>query len=313
MKPTLSIVTTLYKSERYIGEFLDKAIKAGEAFGENFEIVVVDDGSPDASRQMVEQRADFDSRIQVIELSRNFGHHPAFWCGMHHARGDFCFLIDSDLEVDPTLLFRFKEKMESSKADVVYGVQESRQGLARTRIFGGLFWKTFSAFSDVNVPPDIMTERLMSRKYMNSLLSMQDNSLFLGGMFYWPGFQQVSLQLVKKPRSGKAAYSLFDRFKLLIEAISSFSSVPLTLIFWIGMGISLLSATYFIYLLLRKLFFPETLLDGFTFLALVTVGGWGTILVALGIIGLYIHRVFKQVQARPVFIVKNIYQRNQEL
>lgn len=312
MIPKLSIVTTLYKSERYIDQFLDKAIKAGKEFGKDFEIIVVDDGSPDGSRQLAERRSDTDSRIRVIELSRNFGHHPAFWCGMHHARGDFCFLIDSDLEVDPAVLSRFKEKMESSKADVVYGIQENRQGSAQTRIFGGLFWRIFSALSEVNVPSDIMTERLIKRGYMNALLSMQDHSLFLGGMFYWPGFEQVPLQLVKIPRSGKGAYSLFSRFRLLVEAISSFSSVPLTLIFWIGVGVSLLSGTYSIYLLLRKLFFPETIVDGFTFLALVSVVGWGAILMALGVIGLYTHRIFRQVQARPVFIVKNIYQKDQE-
>lgn len=311
MIPALSIVTTLYKSERHINQFLDRAIRAGEEFGGDFEIIVVDDGSPDSSRDLAEKRADNDSRIRVIELSRNFGHHPAFWCGMHHARGDYCFIIDSDLEVDPIVLSSFKEKMASSKADVVYGIQESRQGTARTRILGGFFWRIFSALSDTNVPSDIMTERLMNRKYLNALLSMHDNSLFLGGMFYWPGFQQVAIPLIKTPRTGQSAYSLLDRFKLLVEAVSSFSGAPLKLIFWFGICVSLFSGAYSIYLLMRKILYPETLLDGFTFLALVSVGSWGMVLVAIGIIGLYIHRIFKQVQSRPVFIVRNIYQKNE--
>lgn len=308
----LSIVTTLYKSERFIEEFLDKALKAGEEFGGDFEVVVVDDGSPDQSRRLAEIRADVDERIRVIELARNFGHHPAFLCGMYHARGKFCFLIDSDLEVDPAILNKFKSEMESSKADVVYGVQEMRQGAARTRIFGGLFWKIFSVLSDVKVPTDIMTERLMNRKYLNALLSMGDRNLFLGGMFYWPGFYQVPLRLVKSPRNSTESYSLFHRIKLLVEAISSFSSAPLALIFWVGLGISLLCAFYFIYLLLRRLIFPESLVDGFTFLALISLGNLGVVLLGLGIIGLYIHRMFKQVQARPVFIIKNIYSKNKE-
>lgn len=308
----LSIVTTLYKSERFIESFLDKAIKAGEEFGGEFEIVVVDDGSPDHARHLAEKRADIDGRIRVIELTRNFGHHPAFFCGMHHARGEYCFLIDSDLEVDPDVLRNFKEKMDSANADVVYGVQEMRQGRIRTRVFGGLFWKIFSVFSDVKVPSDIMTERLMKRKYLDALLSMGDRNLFLGGMFYWPGFYQVPLQLTKAPRKGAGSYSLLHRFTLLVEAISSFSSAPLALIFWFGLGMSLLCVLYFIYLLLRRLFFPDSLVDGFTFLALVSVGSSGVVLLGLGIIGLYVHRVFKQVQARPVFIVKNIYSKNEE-
>jgi putative glycosyltransferase len=111
---------------------------------------------------------------------------------------------------------------------------------------------------------------------------------------------------------GRGAYSPFRRFQLLVEALSSFSSAPLTFIFWLGFGISFLSAFYFIYLLLRRLFFPDTVLDGFTFLALVSVGSSGAILIGLGIIGLYIHRIFRQVQARPLFIVRNIHSKNEE-
>lgn len=308
----LSIVTTLYKSERFVEQFLDKAVKAGEAFGGDFEIVVVDDGSPDASRKIAERCADMDARIRVIELARNFGHHPAFLCGMQHARGELCFLIDSDLEVDPAVLAVFKAEMDASGADVTFGVQETRQGSAGTRVFGGLFWRLFSALSDTQVPTDVMTERLMSRKYLDALLSMGDRNLFLGGMFYWPGFKQVPVRLIKTPRTGRGAYSPFRRFQLLVEALSSFSSAPLTLIFWLGLGISLLSAFYFIYLLLRRLFFPDTVLDGFTFLALVSVGSSGAILIGLGIIGLYIHRIFRQVQARPLFIVRNIHSKSEE-
>ncbi|WP_084360577.1 glycosyltransferase family 2 protein [Hydrogenophaga palleronii] len=307
MNPKLSIVSTLYKSQNYVEQFLDEALKAGEGFCDDFEILLVDDGSPDASRALAEKRASLDSRVKVIQLTRNFGHHPAFWCGMHHAKGDYCFLIDSDLEVNPQVLADFKLRMEEDGADVVYGVQDVRKGATQTRVLGGAFWRIFSALSNVDVPQDIMTERLMKRPYLDALLSMQDYNLFLGGMFYWPGFQQTPLKLIKQPRSGRGAYSALDRFKLLVEAISSFSSFPLTLIFWLGAIVSLFSATYSIYLLARRLLFPETVLDGFTFLALVSVGSAGMILVALGVIGLYIHRIFKQVQARPIFIVKQIY------
>lgn len=312
MSITLTILSTLYKSERYVDRFIDEALKAGEAFGGAFEVLLVDDGSPDGSRRIAERRADADSRIRVIELARNFGHHPAFWCGMHHARGEYCFLIDSDLEVAPAVLAEFQARMTQSAADVVYGVQDVRQGTAKTRVLGGLFWRLFSSLSDVDVPADIMTERLISRKYLNALLSMRDYNLFLGGMYYWPGFQQVPLPLVKTPRSGKGAYSLLDRVKLLVEAVSSFSSVPLTMIFWFGASVSVLSVAYSIYLLMRWLLFPESLVSGFTFLALVSVASSGLVLVALGVIGLYIHRIFKQVQGRPIFIVKNIYSKNGE-
>lgn len=307
----LSIVTTLYKSERFIEQFLEKCIEAAEKYGGDFEIIVVDDGSPDRSRQLAEAYADTDNRIRVIELSRNFGHHAAFLCGMHYARGERCFLIDSDLEVDPATLVTFKEKMESSGADVVYGVQEIRQGSANTRIFGGLFWRTFNLFSEVKVPQDVMTERLMTRRYLDALLTMGDRNIFLGGMFYWPGFYQAPLALIKKPREGASSYSFLKRINLLVEAASSFTSAPLKLIFWTGMIIFYPSLFYSIYLLLRRLLFPESIVSGFTFLALVSVGSSGLLLLGLGIIGLYIHKVFKQVQLRPIFVVKNIYSQDE--
>ncbi len=312
MKPELSIITTLYKSENFIEQFLNKALQAGEMWGGQFEIIVIDDGSPDQSIRLARQYADLDARIQVIELSRNFGHHPAFWCGMHHAQGEYCFLIDSDLEVDPLVLADFKRIMDSTEADVVYGVQEIRQGKGSARILGGQFWKIFNMLSNVNVPANVMTERLMHRKYLDALLTMGDYNLFLGGMFYWPGFRQVPFHLVKVPRCGKTSYSVLDRFRLMVEAVSSFSSVPLILIFWFGLGISILSFSYFVYLLLRRLLLPASVVDGFTFLALASVGSLGVILIALGVIGLYLHRIFKQVQGRPIFVVKNIYSQGRE-
>lgn len=310
MNPELSIITTLYKSKNFIDEFLDKALLAGENSGKKFEIIVVDDGSPDDSMKLAVERVRFDSRIQVIELSRNFGHHPAFWCGMHYAQGEYCFLIDSDLEVSPLILSEFEKIMENSKADVVYGVQEIRQGKEYARIFGGLFWRIFSLLSSVDVPSNIMTERLMNRKYLNALLSMGDHNLFLGGMFYWPGFKQIPLSVMKMSRKGGTSYSFLDRFKLLVEAVSSFSSMPLILIFWLGFGIFNMGSFYLLYLLIRKILFPWSILDGFTFLALMSLGSLSVLLMAIGIIGLYIHRIFKQVQGRPIYIVKNIYSKD---
>jgi putative glycosyltransferase len=307
----LSIVTTLYRSERFVETFLHKAVKAGEVFGGDFEIVVVDDGSPDGSRRLAERYADSDRRVRVIELARNFGHHSAFMCGMRYANGDYCFLIDSDLEVDPAELRTFQRTMEASSADVVYGVQETRRGAVRTRVLGGLFWRLFSICSEIDVPADIMTERLMNRRYLDALLSMGDRNVFLGGMFYWPGFLQVPVKLVKSPRHGAGSYSLLRRVELFVEAVSSFSSAPLKLIFWLGIGISGPCMLYFVYLLLRRLLLPESIVDGFTFLALVSVANLGLLLIGLGIIGLYIHRVFRQVQGRPVFVVKNIYSQTQ--
>ncbi len=124
----LSIVTTLYKSAQSVEEFYRRAVAAGENLTDDFEIVIVDDGSPDNSLVIACALAAKDSRIRVIELSRNFGHHKALMTGLDHARGDLCFLIDSDLEEDPAILSEFFDKLRSSDVDVVYGFQSGRKG-----------------------------------------------------------------------------------------------------------------------------------------------------------------------------------------
>jgi len=302
----LSIVTTLYRSDAHIEKFVAHAIAAAEKQGGNFEIVLVDDGCPTNSAEIAKKIAERDRRIVVVELSRNFGHHAAALCAIEYAKGEYVFLIDSDLEVDPMQLSNFVSKMKETDADVVYGVQEVRQGGFVSRHFGRIFWKVFNAVSDVNVPNDVMTERLMRRRYVDSLLQMGDKNLFMGGMFYWPGYSQVPLLLKKELRDSQSTYSFKKRALLLVQAISSFSSVPLLSIFWIGVVIFGMSCAYSFSLIVRKLLLPDTIVGGFTFLAVLSSISFGVNLMALGVVGLYIHRVFRQVQQRPRYIVKNL-------
>lgn len=304
----LSIVTSLYKSQAFLPEFHARLTKVATALvGDDYEIIMVNDGSPDQSLDLAVALAQDDPHLIVLDLSRNFGHHPAFWAGMHHAKGDLTFLIDSDLDVAPETLADFMQELQRTQADVVYGVQAQRQGPAGSRLAGGLFWRIFSSVSDVDVPADIMTERLLTRPYLDALLQMQDRNLFLAGMYHWPGFRQVPLALTKTPRKTPTAYTVFHRVKLLVEAISSFSSMPLQVIFWFGFFIFLVSTAYSTLLLARKLILPESVADGFTFIALALMLGTGMIMMSLGVVGLYLHRIFRQVQGRPVFVVRRIY------
>lgn len=301
----LSIVTTLYKSERFVKKFITKAIATAETHGGDFEIVLVDDGCPDNSSTIAKQIAATDPRIVVVELSRNFGHHAAALCAIEIAKGELVFLIDSDLEVDPIRLADFVSTMNAEGADVVYGVQETRQGRFVDRHLGGAFWKIFNLMSDVKVPNDIMTERLMTRRYVDSLLQLGDRNLFMGGMFYWPGFTQVPIALMKEPRKG-TTYSFGKRARLLVQALSSFSSLPLIVIFWAGICVFGLTCLYALNLILQKIIVPETIVSGFTFVAVLSLLSFGINLMALGVIGLYVHRIFRQVQQRPRYIVKNV-------
>lgn len=305
--PTISIVATMYRSRPFLERFLSESLQAMMVLEcTEFEIVLVNDGSPDDSLTYAISRRDDIPQLLVVDLSRNFGHHYAMLAGLAHARGDLVFLIDCDLEVSPLTLPEFKEKLEATNSDVVYGYQEARKGGFFEKLSGSIFYKAFNSLSDIKIPENIATERIMTRRYVEALLNLGDRNLFLGGMMTWTGFQQLGLPLKKTQREGKSSYTFFGRVSLMVNAVSSFSAQPLIWLFNIGLMITTISFIYVIYLILRKLFFDDALL-GFTSMVAMTSLSLGIMTTGIGIIGIYLGKIFRQVQNRPNYIVKNVY------
>lgn len=274
----------------------------------HYEIVFVNDGSPDGSRELLLRACDNNPAIKLLDLSRNFGHHKAVVAGLAHTRGEIVFLIDCDLEVRPAELKRFLLAMDQSHSDVVYGVQDRRKGAVIERMGGALFWWLFNHLSQISVPANVLTERLMTRRYVDALLSMGDRNVFLGGMMYWAGFRQVGITISKTQRVGRSSYSLRRRLSLLVEAVTSFSTVPLKLVLLAGLLISTCALLGVVVLVARKLLDPTAILMGYTSLMLAVVGMGGMVLTTLGILGLYVARIFTQTQDRPLYIVRDFYQ-----
>ena len=304
--PEITIVSTMYRSRPFLERFLAECLQAlSDIKCDHFEILLVNDGSPDDSlAYALERRADI-SQLAIIDLSRNFGHHHAIQAGLQHARGKLVFLIDCDLEVSPLILAEFHDKLCESGCDVVFGYQEARKGGRFEQVSGSLFWKGFNLLSDIKIPENIITERIMSRRYVEALLQMGDRNLFLGGMMSWTGFQQIGLPVVKKQRVG-STYTFMRRIGLMVNAVSSFSAQPLVWLFNTGVTITLLSFSFAFYLIFRKLFFDDALL-GFTSLMTVMTLSLGILTTATGIVGIYLGKVFTQVQNRPTYIVRDIY------
>ncbi|MBL8532552.1 MAG: glycosyltransferase family 2 protein [Betaproteobacteria bacterium] len=305
--PVVSVVSTLYKSRAYLPQFLDQCIDALQAANvESFEIILVNDGSPDDSLAFALKRQRDIPQLVVLDLSRNFGHHHALQAGMVHARGQLVFLIDCDLEVSPSVFSAFYSKILETGCDLVYGYQEFRKGGLFERSSGGLFWKGFNLLSEIRVPENMTTERIMSRRFVDALLQLGDRNLFLGGMMTWTGFDQIGIAVPKGLRDGTSTYTLMKRVRLMVNAVSSFSSRPLVLLFNFGISITGLSIAYVAYLLLRKLMFDDTLI-GFTSVMALVALNLGILTTSIGLVGIYLSKVFNQVQARPNFIVKQIY------
>lgn len=305
--PYISIVTTMYRSHPFLERFLAESLQALSALEcTEFEIVLVNDGSPDDSLAYALSRRSDIPQLVVVDLSRNFGHHCAMQAGFQHARGDLIFLIDCDMEISPLTLPEFKKKMDASSSDMVYGYQEARKGGLFEKASGGFFYKAFNFLSDVKIPENFATERLMTRRYVEALSQLGDRNLFLGGMMSWTGFQQLGLPLQKTQREGRSSYTLLARIHLMVNAVSSFSAQPLVWMFNIGLTITTISFLYVFYLVLRKILFDDALL-GFTSMVALTTLSLGIMTTGMGIIGIYLGKVFTQVQNRPTYIVKDVH------
>ena len=301
----LSIVTTLYYSAPYLEEFYARVCAAAQGVTANFEIVLVNDGSPDDSLQTAISLHRKDQRVRVIDLSRNFGHHKAMMTGLTHACGELVFLIDCDLEEEPELLETFYRKLKATEADVVFGVQQKRKGRLFERITGAIFFKLFNVLSTHPIPQNLITARLMTRKYVKALVQHRERETMIAGLWTLTGFDQVSLP-VKKHLKTSSTYDLRRKVSHLVNAITSFSSKPLVLIFYLGCVILFLSSISALVLIIRKLFFGELLLGWPSLIVSIWLLG-GLTIFCLGVIGIYLSKIFIEVKQRPYTIVKDVY------
>ena len=306
----ISVVSTLYKSRRFLPTFLDEIKVALNRINcTNYELIFVNDGSPDDSLSFLIQKKDEIPQIKVIDLSRNFGHHYAMQAGLNYACGDYIFLIDNDLETPPSVLIDFYHEIQNDKTlDVVYGFQESRKGNIIERVSGSVFWVMLNKMSDIKIPHNILTERLMTKQYVKSLLDLNDANLFLGGMMYWVGFNQKGIAVRKGIREGASTYSLKRRLELMLQAVTSFSGKPLEWLFYFGLLISFSSVLFIVYLIGQKIIYQDEVQLGWTSIIAVNVLILGIIATFLGVIGIYIYKIFRQVQGRPNAIIKKVYE-----
>lgn len=301
----LSIVSTMYLSAPYLDEFYRRTCATAKKITQDYEILLVNDGSPDESLDIAIALHEQDPRVRVIDLSRNFGHHKAMMTGIAHAKGDLVFLLDCDLEEDPELLERFYEELTNSNADVVYGVQQARKGDLFERFSGWMFFFFFNLISSARLPVNLLTVRLMTRRYTAALVQHQEREVLIAGLWMLTGFEQRPLQVEKHDR-GKTSYGFVRKVRHLVNAVTSFSNVPLVGIFYLGTFIMALSTVAGFYLVIRRLFFGS-LLAGWPsiMVSLWFLGGLTTF--CLGVIGIYLSKIFTETKQRPYTIIREIY------
>lgn len=303
----LSIVTTLYKSAPFVEEFYKRASAAAQKIGGDYEIVMVDDGSPDHSLLQACRIAQADPRVRVVELSRNFGHHKALMTGLAHAGGELVFLIDSDLEEAPELLNQFYERIQVDDCDVVYGFQERRKGNAWERVSGQIAWYLINRLSSVEIPMNQSTVRLMRRAYVDALLLHRENNVAILGLCALTGFHQAGFPISKGHRRNPS-YTFLHRLVVLANAITSFSTVPLIGVTYLGLIISIISFILGLVVIAQKLIYNSAIGWASTMVSIWFVGGM--IMFCLGILSAYISRIFDETKNRPYVIVRRIHQKD---
>jgi putative glycosyltransferase len=303
--PSLSVVIPAYNEEPNVAAALERVSKVLQTLDLEYEIILVNDGSPDDSLEVALQLHRADPRISIIDLSRNFGQHKALMTGLAHARGRLVFVLDVDLEESPELLELFYREMMQSGADVVYGVQSARKGTWVERLTGDLFYRLFNLAAAETIPRNTTCARLMSQRYVAGLLRHHEREVFLQGLWMITGFKQVPL-IVPKRSKGTTSYSFAAKVAIVVNAITSFSNRPLVAIFYLGWAISLVAAAAAADLIVRRLFFGR-LLSGWPSLIVSIWLLGGLTICSLGIIGIYLSKVFNEVKQRPYTIVRDRY------
>lgn len=304
----LSIVTTMYHSAPYLREFHARASAAARQVTDDYEIVFVNDGSPDDSLDLAVQLSRADSRVVVVDLSRNFGHHKAMMAGLEYAQGERIFLIDCDLEESPEWLADFGRQLDDQHADVVYGVQTARKGGWFERWSGTCYYWILDRLSDIKHPHNLITARLMTRRYVDALLQHREREMVISGLWVICGFKQLELPVNKKDKK-TSHYGLGRKLEHAVNAITSFSAFPLKLIMYIGTTIFIGSLLYIAYLVVFRLFLARPI-DGWTSV-MVSIWFMGGLTISLiGIVAQYLGKVFIEAKQRPYIIVREVYGRS---
>jgi glycosyltransferase involved in cell wall biosynthesis len=301
----ISLIVPCYNEEAVIVETNRQLLATLEAIQHlDFEIVYVDDGSCDATPDILREIQVADSRVRVVRLSRNFGHQLAVSAGLENVSGDATIIIDADLqdppEVIPEMIDRWRDGYQ-----VVYGLRRKRAGETTFKLWTAkAFYRLINRISDIEIPLDVGDFRLLDRQIVNVLLAMPERDRFLRGMVSWIGFRQVGVLYNRAPRrAGESKYPLIKMLRFAIDSIISFSFAPLRLAIWggfIALGASFLGIVYALAIRLYTTDWVKGWASIFT--AVLFLGG--VQLITLGIVGEYVGRIYAEVKLRPLFVVR---------
>jgi len=305
-EPEINFVIPLYNEAEVFQELVRRLCMLMDASDYKIEIILVDDGSTDSTRDQLTRLSKEDDRFTGVVLSRNFGHQIALTAGLEHVNATSAVMIlDGDLQDPPELLSELHQKLNEGY-DVVYAIRQKRKEIFLKRLAYQSFYRILKRISYINIPLDTGDFCLISRRVVDELNAMPEESRFIRGMRTWIGFKQVGITYERPKREeGDSKYSFKLLFKLALNGIFNFSEFPIKMLIRVGGIIMSIASIYLIYTLIQRFIF-DTVESGFTALLFVIILFGGLQLVALGILGEYVLRIFFQVKNRPLFVIDKV-------
>lgn len=319
--PTVSIVSPVYNEAEGLAEFVRQvtAVMDGCALEDGWELILVNDGSRDASLQIASGLAAADGRVRVVSFSRNFGHEAASTAGLRYARGRAVVLIDSDLQDPPAVVAEMVARWREGY-QIVYGVRSKRQEeTALKKVTSWAFYRIMRKLAKIDLPKDTGDFRLMDRRAVDAFNALPERNRFVRGLVCWTGFRSTGVEFLRAPRfAGKTKYNYVKLLKLAIDSITSFTTAPLKIATWLGMLIAL-GAMFWILVVVAQFALSQLAWHvdalaawrdyrpaGFTFLYISILFLGGTQIFLIGLLGEYLARTYEEVQRRPIYIVDDL-------
>jgi dolichol-phosphate mannosyltransferase len=307
-KKLLSIIVPTYNEEQGIEEFYKrtKAVLVNLEKKFSHEIIFINDFSTDQTYAKLVELASKDDHVKIINFSRNFGNQIAITAGIDISQGDLAVIIDDDLQDPPELIPSFIKKWEEGYK-VVYGVRPNRKGVNPLfRYSAKLYYKIIGNLSETKIPKDTGDFRLIDKAVMEVLRNMREESRYYRGMVAWVGFSQIGIEYDRDPRyAGKSTFSPLKYLRFAINGLTSFTEKPLYFSSVLGMVITLISFGFLITLIAKKLLDPEFSIPGWPSLITLVLFFGGIQLLSIGVVSIYISKIFKEVKKRPLYIISD--------
>jgi len=308
--PKVSVIVPCFNEEAVLPRLFDRLDKAASAWGVDYEIICVDDGSRDKTWELLKAQSQKEPRWRCVSFARNFGHQTAVSAGLHYTRGDAAIIIDADLQDPPEEVVHLLEKWREG-FEVVYATRKKRDDPMLKRLLAWGFYRILRRMTPIPIPPDAGDFCLLDRKVVDVINLLPERNRYLRGLRSWCGFRQASIEFKRDKRwAGQPQYTFKRSFRLAMDGLFSFSAVPLRLATYLGFWISALAFLGVVFTFFQKIFAKEFARiglapgPGFPTVVISILFLGGVQLICLGILGEYLGRIYDEVKGRPLWIVR---------